>query len=305
MLHETIASIAAQDYDLDLVEVIVMTQNPEHSLDNLNAETNVNLKVCYQPADVTISALRNLGVEQSSGEYLAFLDADIALSSNWVNVMLLLLNDPEHTRAIVSAVQTQSDNAPALEVIRTEISNAKTDCNVDFLPGRNLFMSKDVFQQIGGFPEHLVTCEDYYFTDKANAFGKLFYSSKATYIHLGEDKEFLQMYKKEIWRGQSNLLSIKGRKVPIAEIPSFFAPVWVCLFYLLACIAVLMMSWAWALGFIILGTIPLIVYSARLYVIAQGSVKWWDALRFYGLYFPARTIGTVVGLFKSINFQNS
>ena len=95
---------------------------------------------------------------------------------------------------------------------------------VKFLPGRNLFLKREVFTRIGGFPEHLVTCEDYWFTELASRQGPLWYTSETNYLHLGEDRNYADMFKKEIWRGQSNLISIRGRQIPPDEWPSFIVP---------------------------------------------------------------------------------
>jgi len=222
-LIQTIDSILAQNYDAEQFEIIILTQNK--LLDGLSHidSSKFSIKIFFQPEDKTISALRNYGVTQAKGKYLAFLDADVQLSSNWLSCMLSTINEKPN-RKLVSASQINSKNAPPLEKIRTALSNAELDCNVNFLPGRNLFLTKETFDLVGGFPEHLITCEDYYFTDQVHQLGELYYTSSATYVHLGEDKKYNEMYKKEIWRGQSNLQSIKGRSIPLRELPSFIIP---------------------------------------------------------------------------------
>lgn len=306
MLRQTLQSINAQDFDLAAFQVIVVTQNPEGTLDGFFPEGGFSLSVIYAPPDVTISRLRNLGVEQSDSDYLAFLDADIALSPDWLKVMLKLLEEAvEPRRVISSAVQVEGENAPALEVIRTELSNAKVDCNVEFLPGRNLFIRRRDFTAIGGFPEHLITCEDYFFTDQAAKLGALYYSADANYVHLGEDKDFWQMYKKEIWRGQSNLLSIRGRTIPLSEYPSFLVPLWFCFFLVLAVVLLFVAPVSLVFVAAALGILPLLIYPARLYWLSKGHVRWGNAVKFYALYFPARAYGTLVGAFKAIDLKSS
>ncbi len=305
MLQQTLQSIASQDADLTEVEVIVVTQNDQNSLDSLVQGEGLPVTVYYEGEGTTISRLRNIGVNHSSGRYLAFLDADIYLSANWISTMLSLIEEKGDRRAITSAMQIQSENAPPLEIIRTELSNARVDCNVDFLPGRNLLIRRADFDKVGGFPEHLVTCEDYYFTDMASKFGVLFYSSKATYIHIGEDKDFNQMFKKEMWRGQSNLLSIKGRNVPLSEYPSFLSPLWITGFMLLSLLSIFMGCLSYAFWFALIGLVPLFIYALRLHALSKGKVSFFYVVKFYAFYFPARAYGTVVGLFKSIEFKNT
>jgi glycosyltransferase involved in cell wall biosynthesis len=300
MLEQTLASIAQQDYPSELVEVVVVSQTPEIEHQTFLNDDGFNLKILTCETNATISALRNRGVNVAKGEFLAFLDADVAISPNWTSVMLQHLCQ-DNRRVITSAMQVCEESATSLEHIRTALSNTALDCNVRFLPGRNLFMHRKRFEQIGGFPEHLVTCEDYYFTDKAAQIGQLYYTSDASYIHLGEDKILGEMFKKEIWRGQSNLQSMQGRHIPIGEIPSFVVPSIICLSLILALISLVLQAHVLATIFALMGLVPLLAYSIRLYLHSPNNVSFFDILTFYTVYFPARTIGTLTGLFKAVD----
>ena len=302
-LQKTLESITSQEIDLALVEVIIVTQNNKLTAETLNFQQKIALSVYINPVTDSISSLRNFGVEKAKGEYLALLDADIFLSANWTQCMLDTLNEVS-TRVISSAVQINGPDAPPLEKIRTALSNAITDHNVSFLPGRNLFLSRETFNKIGGFPVHLITCEDYYFTDKANQLGDLYYTSKASYIHLGEDKNFKEMYKKEIWRGQSNLLSIKGRSIPLNEIPSFIIPIAILLLFLITLALLVSGKYVFAIISLFAVLLPITAYSTRLYILAKNKVSYEDVLKFYLYYFPARAIGTIGGLFKTLNTRS-
>lgn len=299
MLQQTLQSIAEQKFSKDRIEVLLVTQNETIASDTLPKDKSIQMAVLHRPASDTISHLRNYGVQQSSGEYLAFLDADVEIAPNWIEAMLAEIEN-KAGRVLVSAVQRCSQDAPPLELIRTALSNAVTDAAVRFLPGRNLFMRKETFHAAGGFPEHLVTCEDYYFTDQVHGLGELYYSSASSYIHLGEDREYNAMFKKEIWRGQSNLQSIKGRRIPLSEWPSFLVPLWILGFALLAVVSLMTLHLKAAAMLIVTGLLPVFIYSWRLYHMAQGQVSFLDVVRFYALYFPARIIGTLRGLIQPI-----
>jgi len=304
MLKQTLRSIAEQIYPLNNIEVIVISQTPEIEKAQLQDNNELYLQLLLRPEDETISALRNHGVKQATGDYLAFLDADVFISKDWISCMLSHLCTGDD-RVIVSAMQICETSAPPLEHIRTRLSNAELDTNVAFLPGRNLFLTRQSFDEIGGFPEHLITCEDYYFTDKAAQIGKLYYTSDATYIHLGEDKVFSDMFKKEIWRGQSNLQSIQGRRIMLREIPSFVLPLWICLSFIVALACFALQAAIPGFIFLLLGMLPLFVYSIRLHRLSKEVVNFGSVLRFYLTYFPARAIGTMAGLFKSISANHN
>ncbi|MCP4320447.1 MAG: glycosyltransferase family 2 protein, partial [Alteromonadales bacterium] len=175
MLIQTVTSILNQDDKQATYEVIVVSQNKSSIELSKLANLHSNVNISFQEENLTISALRNIGANQSTGEYLAFLDADIELSPNWLTAMLSTISEQDNC-VLASAAQENSKHAPPLEKIRTALSNADLDCNVSFLPGRNLFLSRETFEKVNGFPEHLITCEDYYFTDQVNQLGNLYYT---------------------------------------------------------------------------------------------------------------------------------
>ena len=299
MLIETIGSIAALEYPHEQLDIVLVSQNPAVSDDVKQAAGNITLQVIESTPDNTISTSRNIGARQAKGNYFAFLDADIALSANWLNTCLQLLQSRPDTK-LVSAMQLPSATPTPLEHIRVALSNADLDCTVSFLPGRNLLLSKKTFYQAGQFPDDLVTCEDYYFTDKVNQLGELYYTSQAQYVHIGEDKQLAAMFRKEIWRGQSNLASTRDRRIPLREWPSFIVPV--AIPGLLFCALLLAIAGYSGLSLMALGlaVLPVILYSLRLFKLVAGTTTFWQVLKFYSVYFPARAIGTVGGIIKTI-----
>jgi glycosyltransferase involved in cell wall biosynthesis len=298
MLTDTLHSIAQQDFDLSSIEVIVVTKNKDINDTIAAVGASYALHVLHADKALTISHQRNMGAATASGAYLAFLDADIYLAQNWISAMLSILAEQADIK-LVSAVQKNSANAPPLEQLRTALSNASVDCEVEFLPGRNLFLHRDTFALSGGFPEHLITCEDYVFTQGIAKFGKLFYSTRSHYVHLGEDKAFWLMAEKEVWRGQSNIASLAGRKIPLSEWPSFIAPPLFTLSFLLAVICLLLGANVIAAVWLLLSALVLLVYTLRLRGITQGKPDMFTIIKFYVLYFPARTWGTIKGMRKA------
>lgn len=299
MLLQTLASIQSQQTGLGGVEIILISQNEERSdeLQELISRLPIQLIECVNGK--TISALRNLGVSQAKGEFLAFLDADIELAPDWLSTMLETMQQRQNC-VLVSAHQVNSADAPPLERLRTALSNAELDAAVTFLPGRNLFLTRQTFEQVGGFPEHLITCEDYYFTERVSQLGEMFYTSKTHYIHLGEDKIYLEMFKKEIWRGQSNLASIKGRHIPLREWPSFVVPLGLLALLLAALLTALGQFWQLSAIALLLFCAPLLVYTLRLKALVKDGASLGEIIKFYGLFFPARALGTLSGALKEI-----
>lgn len=300
MLMATLDSIKRQSMPAEHFEVILVSQNKNVSQNLAEFEQHFALSVIYNDPANSISHSRNLGAAEATSNYLAFLDADIALAENYAEVMLEKLHAQPGV-ALIAAMQINAHHAPPLERIRTALSNAELDTCVSFLPGRNLFLHRDTFAKVNGFPEHLLTCEDYYFTGQVSKHGKLYYTSASHYVHLGEDKAYAPMFKKEIWRGQSNIASISDRPISLRELPSFTMPFAVTFGVLFLFICLLYSYTNFAIMFSIISGAPLLAYSLRLKKLVGSSVSFMNCLRFYLVYFPARAIGTILGVRGTVN----
>ena len=288
MLQETVRSILAQTRIEQVESITVVTKN-EHRLPLVEHD---KLNILYAPDAASISDQRNRGVAVGRAPLVAFLDADIGLAEDWLEVCAGLLAE-KSDRVFASAMQKNSKSAGRVERLRTALSNVSLDEPVQFLPGRNLLVKRSAHEQVGGFPEHLQTCEDYFYTEQLSRLGELYYTSRTHYVHLGEDKSLQQTFTKEIWRSEYNLLSLAGRTVPLREWPSILLPFWMVFGF------VVLVAGMYSRPLVVAGAIMLIVpaclYSARLYTKPSNDQPLSFLLLFYTVYFLARAAGTVKG----------
>jgi len=295
MLVKTIQSIAGLDSPKTEFEVIIVSQNKSVSGVVSSFGNMFKLTVIHNEEEHTISHSRNRGARAACGQFLAFLDADVQLAPDWLSVMLNSFNKTSDT-VLTFGTQISSYNANAIEKIRSHLASATSGHQTESAPGANLFLSKQIFEQVGGFPENLKTCEDIYFTNRVSQHGSLFHEPKAKFIHLGEDKSFIEMFKKEMWRGQSNVASLKGRTIPIREVPSFVVPFLVSFGVVLTPIFILLELYIALFVNLIFVILPLSAYVIRLKKLVKKSVPLLYCALFYSLYFPARAIGTIIGV---------
>jgi len=288
MLEATVHSILAQTCPDRVATITVVTKNPQ----KLPLASHEKLQIVYAPRASSISEQRNIGVARGRAPLIAFLDADIELADNWLDVCTRLLAE-KAGRVLVSAMQKHSANAGRVERLRTALSNVSLDQPVQFLPGRNLLLKRSAHEKTGGFPEHLQTCEDYYYTEKLSSFGELYYTSQTHYVHLGEDTSLRQTFTKEIWRSEYNLLSLRGRKVPLREWPSILLPFWMVLGAIILIMGLQASFWA-IVGLVML-IVPASLYSTRLYLQSSNDQPLPFLLIFYTVYFLARAAGTLQG----------
>ncbi|MFH1134707.1 MAG: glycosyltransferase [Pseudomonadota bacterium] len=150
---------------------------------------------------LTISSLRNRGAQMSSGKYLVFLDADMVAPSNWlVAAGAYFKNGFQGMFGFVDKVPDEAGPLAKAWGNKLFIKRDKV-VEVDFLRGRNLFINRSVFFELGGFDESLTTAEDKDLTLRAAAAGyRVFSSPEAPVIHLGHEKNLKEFIAKEYWR---------------------------------------------------------------------------------------------------------
>ncbi len=157
----------------------------------------------------TIGGLRNLAVDESSGEILVFLDADILLTQEWtdniVDVFASLLDNPYQVTGSRCGVP---ENSSWIEDVWFKpLANKSTN----YINSGHLVVSRKLFDKVGGFNADLETGEDY-------AFGQAVLQANAVVVnnpllavvHKGYPKTIYQFVRRESWHGRGDCESLSG-----------------------------------------------------------------------------------------------
>lgn len=212
-----------------------------------------------------IGALRNRGATLASGEWLAFIDADIEMPEDWLSQMFNLAARGQgdvfgldlHTPAAApwyAAAWQQRSLRPSSRATRT----------VQWLPSANLLMRKEWFDAVGGFNETLRTGEDKEFTLRLNRHGaRLLSVNTSVALHWGYEMTWREWIGKELWRQGSHLqlLRTHGLSLRLLRFPLLSLLVW--LLDALAILALLVGSPQQALILLVLGLLPSLLLSVR------------------------------------------
>jgi glycosyltransferase involved in cell wall biosynthesis len=179
--------------------------------------------------DGTISRLRNLGAKKAKGDFLAFIDADCVIDKDWLRNALPRFQDPA-----VGCVGSHPDIPEECSWVQKawNVQTRRKRCveEVDWLPSMNMLVRKDAFVDSGGFDESLITCEDVDFCYRLKKRKyKIISDCSVRAIHFGEARTVLEFFRKERWRGQSNLRGLLLHGIYLRELPSLALPV----FYLI------------------------------------------------------------------------
>lgn len=162
----------------------------------------------------SVSVARNVGIEAASSELIAFIDADVILTSEWFECFLKhkdeYLKKPDFIAGHQYAVRP---NGTWIE--KYWFGNIKDK----LLNGGNIITSKQLCEKIGGFDGNLKTSEDYDFCERAIASGAYFIVEPGyVAIHEGFPRDVRNFYRREYWHGEGDYRSFQSFIGSIAAI---------------------------------------------------------------------------------------
>lgn len=150
VVHQTLDSLREQRYDLSQVEVIVVGQD---KFGLVGEDSLVRFDRSSEPLAPAVA--RNRGIEQASGDVIAFLDSDCVASPDWLMVLAECYQDPA-VHVVGGAVDfardnywTLSDNVSMFHDYMVGSLRGKRSQ----LPSLNLSARRRVFDEVGCFDE--------------------------------------------------------------------------------------------------------------------------------------------------------
>jgi len=181
-----LTSILQQTYPIKEILVI----DDASCDDTINIASKFPVKVIRHNENKGLAAARNTAIENSTGEYLASLDADCAPDKEWLKTLIknFLPNIAGvGGRLLESNLDNPIDSWRAAHMSQ-EWGEASSN-SVSFLFGSNNIFKKDILAEIGGYNENYKNnYEDVDISKRIKAKGYfLAYESKALVYHLKKD----------------------------------------------------------------------------------------------------------------------
>lgn len=160
----TLRSILNQQTSVSF-EVLVVDSTEESIADWLRTSFP-SVRVVGSDGRLFPGAARNRGAERARGEFLAFLDADVVASPNWLDGLLAALR-AEPGAVAGAAVENGNAQTSSSRVQHwTEFSEflpGSPRGRRSFLSSSNLLIRAESFHRAGGFPDNLPMSEDLVF----------------------------------------------------------------------------------------------------------------------------------------------
>lgn len=151
-----------------------------------------------------VGAVRNRGASVSTGDILAFIDADCIAPPRWLSAALDALADPRvgivGGHYLPNPSGTWVERAWAAPEPPTQVHEAES------LPGGSILVRSEVFEALGGFDETLSAGEDDDLCRRTREHGLSVLAAPECYvIHLGFPSQLRDVIRRQLWHGASQL----------------------------------------------------------------------------------------------------
>jgi len=126
---------------------------------------------------------RNLGVKNASGDIVFFLDSDCYAEPNWIENALSHFDSSPEIVGVTGQTRlwnTYSGVARFLAHVGGRMNMPTAERFVKIAPTMNLALKREVVDEVGGFDETLIRCEDTDLTYKVSQNHKILYAPDVT-----------------------------------------------------------------------------------------------------------------------------
>ena len=209
-IAKAIKSVLAQTFE-DFELVIINDCSTDNSLEIAKGFSDIRIKIIEHQQNKGLSASRNTGINNTSAQYIAFLDADDIWKPDFLEKMNFLIN--EYNQASLFACNYQISLKNNKHISHTfKITNNRLHAIIvnffesnltqtTYIPS-GFCVSRKVFDRVGLYNEGISYSEDVDFNIRAHAEYKMAYYNKPLVIYTF------------VSENQITQNSIKGKVVP-------------------------------------------------------------------------------------------
>lgn len=203
-LRETLESILESNYPKEKYEIIIANDGANREISKLCEEYKAKC-IEINPRRGSYNA-RNKALEESKGEYIAFTDADVFVSHNWLKVIEeclckkdYIVGKTEINTKLINSLADDYEHATAFPINQRSNSG----------PTVNMAVRRQVIEIVGGFDRRLQSGGDFEFGDRVSRSKCKFkkqYIRKMNIIHPPRGHEMIIKKYVRIFKGKQDVL---------------------------------------------------------------------------------------------------
>lgn len=200
-------SLILQDLPSCQFEIILVDNESRDQTPNIGVTKGVKVLSCSAE---TIGGVRNFGVSNSSGQYIAFLDGDCIAKPYWLKKAL---DDTFFFGPIaIGGDPLGRDGSSWVETLWA-LPRIRSNDEKFSLNGCSMFFERSIFQKIGGFDAKINSNEDRMFSDAiASHAVPVLWREYADVTHCGFPQTLSQFFKRQFWLSSSYIRTNSGLK---------------------------------------------------------------------------------------------
>jgi glycosyltransferase involved in cell wall biosynthesis len=206
-LAQVLDALLGQDLPNNEFEIIVVDGGSSDRSVALAQERGVRVV----NSERGVSRQRNLGAREASSSCLAFLDSDCIVGPDWLRRGLELL---EAKGAVLAGGPIRSNQCPGWVGRAWDVHNNvrwrrlanQTDQFFRLITTANMFVRRNVFEEIDGFDEQLGSGEDYFFCcEIQRCGGRIVFDGKLSVQHLGQPSTLRAFFSEQVWHSNTEV----------------------------------------------------------------------------------------------------
>jgi len=160
-INRTLKSLIAQNYPKDQYHCyFVNDASMDKTASILNSYSEYSeITIITHEENKGRAITRNVGIKQSSAEFICFLDGDMEVQTDWLQSLLLYFKSPDIIAVMGDNVMPQNIKPTLVEnYYFSRLRGARQLKGADFVPRRlmlfgNVMMRKNIFTDVGEYDE--------------------------------------------------------------------------------------------------------------------------------------------------------
>lgn len=187
-IERTLKRVLDQTYQ-NFEIIIINDGSTDNSVENVNKIKSEKVKL-YNQKNSGASNARNNGVKYAKGDFIAFLDADDEWDKSYLErIVNLYKNNPDGVLYASNYYIMENNELSMLNY--PKITEKEGELKNYFISGKiytpiwtsAAVIKKDIFNQLGGFNEKCIICEDVDLWCKVALSGKIYYINEPLAIY--------------------------------------------------------------------------------------------------------------------------